>query len=248
MSSFKDHFSSHAAYYAAHRPTYPPALVAYLASLPERRALALDSGCGAGQLSAALGDVFEQVIATDASAEQIAHAAPHRHVEYRCAPAERSGLADHSVDLATVAQAAHWFDLDAFYAEMRRVLRPGGALALITYGVTLTDGAAGEVLSHFYYDVIGPYWPPERVHVESGYRDFAFPFREEIAPPIDMRALWTLDRLIGYADTRSAVRQAEKALGRAPVVRFRADIAAAWGDPAQPHEIRWPLSLRVGRP
>ncbi|QPC45378.1 class I SAM-dependent methyltransferase [Kaustia mangrovi] len=245
--TFKDHFSSRATDYAAYRPTYPPALVDWLAGLAGHHDLALDCGCGTGQLSAMLADRFARVVAVDASAEQIANAKPHDRVEYRQAPADRTGLADRSADLVTVAQAAHWFDLDAFYAEVRRVLKPGGPLALVTYGVIETDGEAGAVLSRFYHDVIAPYWPPERRHVETGYREMAFPFREETAPSFAMTAMWTVDELVGYVDTWSAVRNAEAKIGRAPVERFAADLRAAWGGAGDRREIRWPLSIRAGR-
>jgi len=245
--AYKDHFSTRAADYAAFRPRYPVALVEHLASIAPARGLVLDAGCGTGQLSVLLAQRFERVIATDASAAQIAHAEPHERVVYRVAPAERSGLDDAGADLVTVAQAAHWFALDSFYAEVRRVLRPGGVLALITYGVIEADGEVGAVLKHFYYDVFGPFWPPERRHVESGYRTLPFPFEELTAPPLAMRATWPLDGLIGYVDTWSAVRQAEKTLGREPMMRLTEALQAVWGDPAAVREISWPLAIRLGR-
>src|SRR5207249_7256547 len=121
---FQDHFSDKAAGYAAYRPVYPPALVDALAALAPGRGLAWDAGCGSGQLSLLLAQRFDRVIATDASADQIAHATAHPKVEYRCAPAEASGLADGIADLAVAAQAAHWFDLPDYYAEVRRVAPP----------------------------------------------------------------------------------------------------------------------------
>jgi len=245
--TFKDHFSTRSADYARFRPVYPPALARYLAEVPGRRDLALDCGCGAGQLSTLLADGFARVIATDASAQQVANAKPHPRVEYRQAPAEASGLDDASVDLVTVAQAAHWFDLERFYAEVRRVARPGGAIALVTYGITEIDGAAGGVLSGFYHDVLDPHWPPERRLVEAGYRTLPFPFDEQAASPFAMEASWALADMLGYVDTWSAVRNAEKALGRAPYDRFADDLRAAWGDPDTRKAIRWPISLRVGR-
>ena len=152
---FKDHFSSHAAGYAAHRPTYPPALVDFLADTAPGRSLALDCGCGTGQLSVPLARRFDRVVATDASASQIANAEMHERVEYRTAPAEQSGLPDASADLITVAQAAHWLDLDRFYTEARRVAKKEGILALITYGVLHVEGADIDwVAQWFYYDVI----------------------------------------------------------------------------------------------
>lgn len=245
--AFKDHFSSRAADYAAYRPGYPAALAEWLAQQAPARERALDCGCGAGQLSALLAEHFAEVVATDASPQQIANAVAHPRVQYRAAPAEASGLPDQSTDLLTVAQAAHWFDLERFYAEARRVLRPDGVLALITYGVTETDGAPGAVVAHMYHQVLPDFWPPERRHVESRYRELYFPFAELTAPPLAMRADWTLAQTIGYIDTWSAVRQLEQAQGRGPMEDFAGRLAAAWGDPEQRREIRWPLSLRVAR-
>jgi SAM-dependent methyltransferase len=247
MAAFKDHFSTHAAGYAAYRPTYPVALVDYLAGLSGARQVALDCGCGTGQLAVLLAARFERVIATDASAEQISNAESRERVEYRVAPAERSGLADASVDLITVAQAAHWFDLDAFYAEVRRIAKPGAVLALITYGVLhVEDPAAEALLQHFYAETVGPYWPPERRHVEEGYRSLPFPFARIDAPALAIEVSWALPDLLGYIDTWSAVRGAEKALGRAPIEAFRAEMERAWGEPQRRETIRWPLAMRVG--
>jgi SAM-dependent methyltransferase len=245
--SFKDHFSERPGDYAAYRPTYPRALVDYLAGLCAATDTALDVGCGTGQLSVLLAERFKRVVATDASAQQIEKANTHERVEYRVAPAEKSGLPGHSFDLITVAQAAHWFDLDAFYAEARQVGKPGAVLALITYGVIQADPDIDDTIQHFYKHVVGPYWPPERRHVEEGYRSLSFPFAELNAPPLAIEVQWRASDLIGYADTWSAVRGAEKALGREPIEQFRRDLLKAWGDPDRRRTIRFPLSLRVAR-
>jgi SAM-dependent methyltransferase len=248
MSAFKDHFSDVSAGYAAHRPTYPAALVDFLADAAPGRDLALDVGCGTGQLSTRLAERFAAVVATDASAGQIAAATPDDRVRYRAALAERSGLPDASADLVTVAQAAHWLDLDPFYDEVRRVARPGAVLALITYGVLhVSDAAADRVVRHFYDAVIGPFWPPERRHVEDGYRSLPFPVPALDAPRLSIAVAWRLEDLIGYVGTWSAVRAAETAVGDGPIEAFRAALAAAWGDPATLRRVTFPLSLRVGR-
>ncbi|NIX76211.1 class I SAM-dependent methyltransferase [Microvirga terricola] len=243
--SFKDHFSTSSAGYAIYRPTYPRELVDYLADLCTATDVALDVGCGTGQLSVLLADRFKRVIATDASAQQIEKAGPHERVEYRVAPAESSGLADHSVDLITAAQAAHWFDLPAFYAEARRVGKAGAVLALISYGVVQADTDIDPVIQHFYKAVLGPYWPPERRHVEMGYRSLDFPFEELTTPPMAIEVAWRASDFTGYVDTWSAVRAIEKVLGRAPIEAFERELIAAWGDPETRRIIRFPLSLRV---
>lgn len=247
MSAFKDHFSTRSADYAAYRPAYPAALVDALANLCPATETALDVGCGTGQLAVLLAARFRAVIATDASAQQIAQAVPQERVSYRVAPADASGLPDRSVDLLTAAQAAHWFDLPPFYAEARRVLRPGGILALVTYGIMRADAALDPVIGRFYRDVIGPYWPPERRHVEEGYSAFSFPFEEIALPPLAIEVRWSRDELLGYVDTWSAVKAAEKTLGRAPVEAFRTEVAAVWPEADERRLIRFPLSGRVGR-
>ncbi|GAB3377041.1 class I SAM-dependent methyltransferase [Azotobacter armeniacus] len=244
---FKDHFSAAAAGYATHRPSYPAALIDYLAGLAPATACALDCGCGTGQLSVLLAGRFARVVATDASAAQIANAEPHPGVEYRIALAEDSGLPPASVDLVTVAQAAHWLDLERFYAEVRRVARPGAMLALISYGVLHVEGAPAPVVEHFYYQVLGPWWPAERHHVEEGYRSLPFPFAECQTPALAIEVQWRLADLLGYIDTWSAVREQEKALGRRPVECFAAELAEVWGDPTARRTVRWPLALRVGQ-
>jgi SAM-dependent methyltransferase len=245
-ANFKDHFSSNAAGYAAYRPTYPMELVNELAKITPSQALALDCGCGTGQLSVLLAERFDRVVATDASAAQIEKAESHQRVTYRTALAEDSGLPDASVDLITVAQAAHWLDLDKFYTEVRRVARPNAVLALITYGVLHVEGDVDPTVQHFYYETIGPYWPAERRHVEEGYRSLSFPFPEARLPQLAIEATWSLDDLMGYIHTWSAVRAAEKALGTSPAGQFELELRRLWGDVATKRRVTWPLSLRVG--
>lgn len=247
MTVFKDHFSSNAAKYAAHRPTYPTALVDFLTEVAPERNLALDCGCGTGQLSVLLASRFKRVIATDASPQQIANATPHQGIEYRTAPAEDSGLPDRSADLVTAGQAAHWFDLEAFYAEVWRVARPRAILALIAYGVLHVEGDTDELVQRFYGEVLGPYWPPERRHVEDGYRNLPFPCEGIETPALGLEVSWALVDLIGYIGTWSGVKEYEKARGRASVDDFYAELREGWGDPAARRTVRWPLSLRVGR-
>ena len=245
--NFKDHFSSSAAGYAAYRPTYPTQLVDELARISPGNALALDCGCGTGQLSVLLARRFENVVATDASAAQIENAQTADRVTYRVALAENSGLPDASVDLITVAQAAHWLDLEKFYGEVRRVARPKAILALITYGILHVDGTVGNIVQHFYYNVIGPYWPPERRHVEEGYRNLPFPFPEIRLPPLAIEGSWQLEDLVGYVKTWSAVKAAEKTPGANPVASFEEELRQEWGHPETRRRVVWPLSLRVGR-
>ncbi len=180
--AFKDHFSGHASAYARYRPEYPQELFDYLAMLTPRREVALDCATGNGQAAIGLARHFQCVVATDGSVSQLKNAQSHPHVVYIGNLAEQPALKNGTVDLAAAAQAAHWFDHSRFHDEMRRVLRPDGALALWTYALAFVTPQIDAVVRYFYEDVVGPYWPAERRYVMNEYRDLPFPWREIAAP------------------------------------------------------------------
>lgn len=244
---FKDHFSSHSLDYRAFRPDYPPELFAFLASVAPRRDLVWDCGTGNGQAAVALAEYFARVAATDASAEQIRNAEPHPRVEYVVAPAEQCPLPNHSADLVTVAQALHWFDLDRFYAEVRRVCRPSGLLAVWTYDFHSVNDPIDAVLDRLQKQFVRPYWPAERALVDAGYRNIPFPFPELAVPAFEMKAEWDMARLLGYMNTWSALRRYEKEHGTNSIALIAAELAAVWGDRATVRTVRWKFALRLGR-
>src|SRR6185369_3316883 len=173
-------FTTVAREYANFRPGYPPELFAWLARTAPAHDAVWDCGCGSGQASVSLAEHFTRVHATDVAAEQVSAAKPHPRVSYSVAPAERSGLPDASVDLVTVAQALHWFDVDAFYVEVRRVARPRALLAVWNYPrPRFVDAELDRAFLDFYTNVVGPYWPPERRHIEANYATLP-PFPESL--------------------------------------------------------------------
>jgi SAM-dependent methyltransferase len=246
--TFKDHFSPLAAAYSEFRPTYPPALLDYVAGLCSQRHAAWDCACGSGQATIALAERFARVFATDASARQLASAPRHARVSYTLGKAEDSGLERESVDLVAVAQAAHWFDLPRFYGEVQRVLRTGGVLALWSYGPLHVDSAeVDRPLQTFYREIVGPFWPPERQLVDDGYRGLPFPYAELDAPNQRMQQHWPLPRLMGYVRSWSATGRYMEQRGTDPVADLEAQLAPLWGDPQRARAVEWPLAVRVGR-
>lgn len=242
----KDHFSSVSANYAEFRPRYPESLYRWLTANAPGTARVWDCACGSGQASVDLAKTFAQVVATDLSAEQLRQARSHPRIEYRVALAEDSGLPPASQDLVTVAQALHWFDCQRFYAEVRRVLRPGGLLAVWSYSVcTLESAAADALLQSFYAHTVGPYWPAERHHVESGYRSLPFPQPELPTPEFAMALRWTLDQLVGYLGSWSATSRYIKAHGVDPVPALRAQLQNHWPAGDGRLGIMWPLKVRA---
>jgi SAM-dependent methyltransferase len=242
---FKDHFSKQAAHYAKFRPGYPQKLFDYLGSIAPNRQLAWDCGTGNGQAAIGLASVFDSVIATDASEKQITNAALHERVDYRVAPAEDSGIDPGTVDLIMVAQALHWFDLNRFYAEARRALNPDGVLAASAYNLLHIDRAIDEVVNRYYFEVVGPFWPPERKLVEQ-FAYLPFPFHEIDCPKFEMTAQWNLDHLLGYLWTWSSTQRFIAAKGSDPLKEISDELRKAWGDFRQTRIVAWPLMLHVG--
>jgi SAM-dependent methyltransferase len=246
--SFKDHFSGHAESYASFRPRYSSEIFDFVASLPRHRTLAWDCATGNGQAAVDLAERFERVIATDASAQQIALAIPHPRVEYRQGLAEESGLADGSIDLVTAAAAIHWFDFGRFYAEVERVLAPGGALAVWAYNLPRVSPEVDSVVDRLSYEIVGAYWPPERRWVDEEYRTLPFPFVEAAPPPLAIEARLSLEPVLQYIGTWSATTRYLRAHGSDPRDLIRRELEAAWGDPEEPRTVRWPIMMRAGYP
>ena len=240
-----DHFSQHAHEYARYRPTYPVELYSWLATLTARHDLAWDAGCGNGQASVPLAQYYQRVVGTDISPQQIAEARPHPKVEYRVGDEGTSGLPDRSVDLITVAQAAHWFDLGRFADECRRVGVPGAVVAVWGYGLTKLAPEIDVIVQRFFSEKVGPFWPAGREHLENEYRTLELPFTPIPAPPFAMTKTWDLREFTDYVSTWSAVQRYGKAKGEDPIPELFHDLGRLWG-PA-PRTVTWPLYLRIGR-
>jgi SAM-dependent methyltransferase len=243
---FKDHFSALASNYAKFRPHCPRELFVFVASAASNRDLVWDCATGNGQAAVALAEFFQQVIATDASDNQIANAQRHDRVIYRVASAEQSGLAEASLDLITVAQALHWFDREAFFAEAKRVLKSDGLLAVWSYNLFKVSPEIDRLVEQFYRETVGPYWDFERKLVETGYRTIEFPFAEIEPPAFRMQADWSLKDVLGYLRTWSATKSFIAAREFDPVLDLSAELRSVWGE-SETREITWPLSIRVGR-
>jgi len=243
-----DHFSRVAAHYAKARPDYPSALFDWLATRCHERQLAVDVGAGTGQATLELARRFEHVVGTDLSAQQVANAARAPNIEYRVAAAERTGVETGAADLVVVAQALHWFDLALFWPEVHRILKPGGVVAVWTYGILQVEGEQVDAcVQDFYTNVVGRYWPKGREHVEDGYAQLSFPFAALPVPRFEMECLWTLEAFLGYVRSWSSTGRMAEATGTDPVESLAARLAPLWGPPQRARAVRWPLRLRVGR-
>jgi SAM-dependent methyltransferase len=240
-------FAAEAADYAHLRPTYPDDLFEFLATVVLSRDVAWDCATGNGQAARHLSRYFERVKATDESAEMIAQATPDPKITYRVAKAEHSGIEDHSVDLVTVAAAIHWFDLDKFYAEVRRVVKPGGAIAAWTYYTPVFDDTIDAIIRHLAHDVLGPFWDQRLHYVVDEFHDLPFPFEPMEAPPFQTDMKWDMQDLLGYFETWSSSIKYREANHEPPTRLIEDDLARAWGDPHQKRDLHFPLYMRLGR-
>ena len=247
MTGFKDYFSDESPSYRDYRPHYPEPLFEHLANIAPARSSAWDCATGNGQAARLLARYFDQVIATDASASQVKNAEIVRGVTYRVDPAESTGLESQSVDLVTVAQALHWFDLPAFALEVQRVCKPGAVLAVWSYAILQSTPSVDAVIEKLYNGILGEYWTAERHIVDQGYRDVEFPFESLASPTFAMRAQWSLEHLLGYLATWSAAKRYKDRNGEDPIALIADDLAGAWGDPQSGLEVSWPLTVRLWR-
>lgn len=240
--TFADHFSGHAALYVAARPTYPDSLIAEIAGLAAGRTQAWDVGTGNGQSAVMLAKHFDAVFASDASASQIAQAFPDERVTYAAEPAEECSLADQSCDLILASQCIHWFDHPHFFAEAKRVLRPGGLLAAIGYGWFYVDPQIDEIVGRTLLKPLEPHWQAGNWLLIDGYRALDFPGREIRLTPAAIHLAWNRDQFCNYVRSWSAVQR----LGEQVAERAFAELARAWPDGERRHVVM-PIVSRAAR-
>ncbi len=246
-SIFKDYFSSASESYRKYRPVYPVQLFDYLATLSRENNIAWDCATGSGQAAIALAKHFNHVIATDASEQQIKNTIPAANIDYRIASAEQSALENNSVDLITVAQALHWFNLNSFFSETRRILKTDGLLAVWSYNLFQIEANIDRTIERLYSNTLSGFWPAERKMVENAYQDIEFPFEVEHNTSFKMTSIWNFDQLIGYLNTWSAVKAYTHEKKLNPVLEFTDELLSMWGSRHDKKQIIWPLTVIIGR-
>jgi len=241
----KDLFSDNSVLYQQARPDYSAKIIETILKYVPEHQLAWDCGAGSGQFTSWLAPHFQQVIATDLSAAQLVQAPKLENVIYRAASAEKSGLEAHSVDLITVAQAIHWFDFDAFYAEVKRVLKPQGCLAVIGYGlIEATDARLHQLIQQLYKSTLQGYWDAERHYVDECYQTIPFPFEGQPVPVLELNYSWTGQQLLNYFQTWSGLKHYVKLTGLDPLAKLTEFFQQA---PQQHYEVQFPVLLRIGK-
>lgn len=240
----KDLFSDKSANYASFRPGYPPELFSYLKNNLKTPRRAWDCGTGNGQVAAELAEFMEKVEATDISRQQLKYAIQINNINYSLQQAEKTNFPEKFFDLVTVAQAIHWFDFAKFYAEVKRVLKADGLIAVMGYSLFRSNPETDAVIDQFYRETISAYWDPERKYLEEAYQTISFPFSEVPTPDFHMQEIWSLERLVGYLRTWSAVKRFHGKTGKDPVTLIEKDLQKNFGKRGQ---VTFPILLRLGK-
>ncbi|TWC40315.1 methyltransferase family protein [Pseudomonas sp. SJZ079] len=248
MSEIPQLFGARAGAYASFRPEYPDALFHWLANRCPEHQRALDIACGNGQASRPLRQYFAQVLACDASLDQLRASEDFGDITLFAASAEAQPLVSASLDLVVVAQALHWFATPEFFAEVARLLKPGGLFCAWCYSLLRIDGPLDELIDVFYWGTLGGYWPAGRSSVDAGYCDLYAPFPRIELPDLAIEMQWNFNQLLGYLRTWSAVQCWEHQHDRDPVAEIAPALREAWGDSNQPRVVRWPLHFLAGIP
>ncbi|CAL1266727.1 unnamed protein product [Larinioides sclopetarius] len=185
----------HAKIYSSYRRDTPTEVIEKIISfLKEKLAqpldTAVDAGCGNGQGTMLLAPFFKRVHGCDISEAQIKQAKATRslpNITYVVSPAERLPFEDGSVQLLTAATALHWFDLDIFLPEARRVLCVNGVMAVYLYlsmkplfGDQQKDAQFDEIFQE-YSETEKKYSMKSKVKLLTDeYKDITFPFEEVV--------------------------------------------------------------------
>lgn len=242
----KDYFSDHSKLYAAFRPAYPDSLYQFILKQVSGLEAAWDCATGNGQVAGELAKHFKQVYATDISAKQLEHASRAVNIFYSVQPAETTGFHDNQFDLITVAQALHWFNVEAFYREVVRVSKKNALLAVWGYGLCKVDHAIDELFTDFYHHVVGSYWDKARKLVENEYRDISFPFPIIGTPKFFIEVNWSLKNFLGYVTTWSATQKYIREHGHNPVEDLSGKLTHLW-QPDETRKVIFPIFMKLGR-
>ncbi|KAL5711981.1 hypothetical protein ACHQM5_014197 [Ranunculus cassubicifolius] len=256
-----DLFMKQAKEYQETRPNYPPNLFQFISYKTPEHHLVWDVGTGSGQAAIHLAGIYKNVVGTDTSAQQLSHASKLPNIHYKqtdpnmsLSQLENDVAASGTVDLVTVAQAVHWFDLPTFYEQVKLVLKkPNGVLAVWCYIEPVVNKAVDAVFWKLYNES-GPYWAPARKIVDDRYRNIDFPFEpvdgEDHTGPfefvtersMDLNAYLTYIR--SWSSYQTAKAKGVEFLTEEVIENFE----RAWASEGENQKVvRYPVFLRIGR-
>lgn len=240
----KDNFSSKSRDYRKYRPAYPPEIFDYIKEHLKGFDKAWDCGTGNGQVAGELSSFFREIEATDISENQLKNAVKKENINYSIQPAEETNFNDNEFDLVICAQAVHWFNFDNFYAEVKRCLKPEGIIVILGYGLFRSNPGTNKVIESFYNQIIGPYWDSERNYLDENYQTIPFPFVELPAPEFQQTYEWSIEHLLGYLRTWSAVKHYKRINNEDPLALIEDELRKVFGTR---NRVIFPVLFKMGK-
>lgn len=239
-------FAGLAAPYDRYRIGYSSELFDILERLGLRRgAQVLDAGCGTGLSMEPLTARGMTVTGVDSSGEMLAAArlrVPGATLVE--AGVEALPLPDHRFDGAVCAQAFHWFDADRAFAELIRVVKPGGPIA-VWWKILGSDDPL-RTLRAAACARVGIQPSPDALR--GGFGAFyRAAFAERTLRVLPFSARFTIDDWIGYERSRSSARSAYGAKLERYVSALRAELVAKYGSPSACIDVRYTQYLYAGK-
>ena len=204
--------------YAKFRPVHPPSVANIIVDYMKSKGslafdFAVDVGCGSGQSTFLLCDYFTKIVGLDISETQIQQAKlksgeDKSAVEFIVGNAHDLPFESSSVDLLTCAMAWHWLDAEKFYDEAKRVLKPGGCLAIYGHGVIVKDNERIKNAFDLFHDALIPTdsLGEENMHVLNNYEGVEIPFSQTQRIDFSVPQKSSIDQLLGFLSSVSAYR------------------------------------------
>lgn len=163
-----------------------------------------------------------------------------------------------SVDLVTVAQALHWFDLPTFYSNVKHVLKkPDGVFAAWCYTNPEINAAVDEVFRRFYEEKLGPYWDKARRLVEGGYKEIEFPFEKIVDESTESQTFpvrfvtereMGIEEFLTYLRSSSAYQTAKDKGVELLTAEMEGEFVGSWKEDGEEKKVvRFPIYLLIGR-
>jgi ubiquinone/menaquinone biosynthesis C-methylase UbiE len=206
-------FNSESHKYFQYRPRYPKALYEFIASVCPYKEVVWDSACGNGQVAVDISEYFSIVEASDIHENQIKNSFEKDNVHYSLQNSESTNYPDNFFDAVCVAQALHWFNLETFFYEVKRVLKKEGVFFCWGYSFFRINLEIDQIINDFLLKEIEPFWSENNKSLHHEYVDINFPFEKIETPKFEMKETWELGQLIEYLSTWSAVKLYNKNRG-----------------------------------
>ncbi|XP_072142811.1 putative methyltransferase DDB_G0268948 [Dermacentor andersoni] len=227
--------------YKQARPTLPDFVIqdviAYVNQKLSKRELCVDVGCGPGQSTELFCPYFKNVVGADISHSQIEEAnAMRRHgnVTYIEAHAECLPLRSNSVALVSAVNAVQWFDQDAFFSEVRRVLVENGVLfAAMHHLRALLEPDMDNWLFQLRKEKFSDYLLSRHKYWDDGYGSIEVPFKGVRRKTMLSKSTLTVSGVMSHVNTWSLaimMREQEPARAQATLAEFRDKILSKMKD------------------